>query len=133
MKFSIVMEFKDLHLTGTLNSTKSAFKGLSGIYCVICTVTGAIYIGSAIELADRIIDHMLNHGSNLHLQRAITKHGLHNFTFQILEFCDITELLTREQYYLDLLFSLPKMYRYNIAPTAGSLCRNSSNKSVRLQ
>lgn len=64
---------------------------------------------------------MLNHGSNLLLQRAITKHGLHNFTFQILEFCDISELLTREQYYLDLLFSLPKKYRYNISPTAGLL------------
>lgn len=44
MKFPIAKEFKDLHLTETLKSAKSALKGLSGIYCVKCTVTGAIYI-----------------------------------------------------------------------------------------
>lgn len=31
------------------------------------------------------------------------KHGHENFTLEILEYCSITELFVREQYYLDLL------------------------------
>ena len=37
-----------------------------------------------------------------------------------MEFCDPEVLLQREQYYLDILFSLPANLRYNFLPTAGS-------------
>ena len=43
------------------------------------------------------------------------KHGYSNFTLDILEYCELSETLLREQYYLDLL--KPK---YNILFTAGS-------------
>src|SRR3954466_2596577 len=43
-----------------------------------------------------------------------------NFTFAVVEFCDLKVLLQREQHYLDILFSLPTNLRYNFLPTAGS-------------
>jgi len=49
------------------------------------------------------------------MDRALLKHGFSNFSFEILEYCGIEELLKREQYYLDNLKP-----EYNIATIAGS-------------
>ena len=49
------------------------------------------------------------------LQHAIDKYGLSNFSIQILEYCDQSILLEREQFYFDLFSP-----EYNINPTAGS-------------
>jgi len=38
-----------------------------------------------------------------------------NFTFAVVEFCDLEVLLQREQHYLDILFSLPANLRYNFS------------------
>jgi len=51
----------------------------------------------------------------LTISRALIKYGYSNFTLEILEYCDVPELLIREQYYLDLLKPT-----YNIAKIAGS-------------
>jgi group I intron endonuclease len=64
---------------------------------------------------------VINHSSNLHLQRAIVKYGLSAFVFYEVEFCNPSDLLAREQHYLDWLFSLPAKLRFNFCPTAGSL------------
>ena len=52
---------------------------------------------------------------NLIISRALIKYGYSNFSLTILEYCDKSELLKREQYYLDKLG--PK---YNILKIAGS-------------
>jgi hypothetical protein len=49
------------------------------------------------------------------VDRALLKYGFSNFSLEILEFCEIEELLKREQYYLDNLKP-----QYNIVETAGS-------------
>jgi group I intron endonuclease len=61
------------------------------------------------------MDHILNHSSNLHLQNAILKYGLSHFAFVILEYCISSDMLKREQHFLDILFSLPANLRYNFA------------------
>jgi group I intron endonuclease len=73
----------------------------------------------------RIYNHFINYSFNIHLQRALKKYALNNFTLHILEFYTFNFnlsieknkelLITREQYYLDLLS--PK---YNIDPNGGS-------------
>jgi group I intron endonuclease len=66
------------------------------------------------------MDHILNHSSNPHLHNAIVKYGLSHFAFVILEYCLSSDLLKREQHFLDLLFSLAKELRYNFSPIAGA-------------
>jgi group I intron endonuclease len=64
---------------------------------------------------------MLYPGYNLYLQYAIAKYGLANFTFCVIEYCDLTILIEREQHYLNLLFySLARKLIYNSSPTAVS-------------
>jgi hypothetical protein len=54
-----------------------------------------------VDLYDRLYDHVIGHSSNPHLQNAIAKYGLSAFTFSVVEFCDPSNLLLREQFYLD--------------------------------
>src|SRR3954464_14678024 len=118
MKFPIVMEFKDLNLIDSLESAKNASKGLSGIYCIKCIVTGTIYIGSSINMAKRLVDHVVDKDTNVHLQNAINSYGLENFVFVVVEVfkadpelsseSNKANLLAMEQKHLDWLFSLPE-------------------------
>jgi group I intron endonuclease len=76
------------------------------VYSIICNLTNARYIGSSIDIGNRLVDHLVDNNTNEHLQNAINKYGLENFTFTVVEFCDSQVLLQREQHYLDILFSL---------------------------
>jgi len=100
-----VIMFGDLHLTEKIKEARAALKGKSGIYCFTCTTTGGQYIGSALDLYDRLYDHLMDHSSNVYLQNAIAKYGLNCFVFQVVELSDPEDLLVREQYWLDWLFS----------------------------
>jgi len=90
---TILKLFKNLHLTNNVKNLITTLKGVSGIYCLRCKVTGAMYIGSAVDLAKRAAEHLFYDKSNEHLQRAITKQGLENLEFIIVEFCDLDSLL----------------------------------------
>jgi len=118
--FNYVIIFTDLHLTANIKAAKVALKGKMGIYAIVCLVTGAVYIGSSIYLDVRLIDHFVENNTNEHLQSAIYKHGLDNFIFYVIEFVqDVLQLLVREQYYLDILFTtIPAALIYNFAKDA---------------
>jgi len=53
--------------------------------------------------------------ANSKIYRSLVKNGYSNFSLEILEYCDLSVLIEREQYYLDLLKP-----EYNILKTAGS-------------
>jgi group I intron endonuclease len=118
--FPVLVAFGDLHLIENLESAKDALNGESGIYAFVHIETGTSYIGSSLDLGGRIMNHILGHSSNQHLQYAIAKYGLSSFAFVILQYCIPSDLLKLEQYFLDILFSLAKELRYNFSPTAGS-------------
>jgi hypothetical protein len=64
----------------TLKLLKKDLNEVPGIYAIIHNETKKLYIGSSINLAKRIFEHVKNiRSSNLHLQRAIEKYGLNNF------------------------------------------------------
>jgi len=93
-------------------------KGLSGIYLWLNNQNDKYYIGSAVNLKDRLYAYyntqrLIN--DNYRIQRAIIKYTHSKFTLYILEYCNIKDLIEREQYYLDLLTP-----PYNILLTAGS-------------
>lgn len=117
-----ILTFQNLHLTESIKAVKVALKGRAGIYAIVCVVTGAIYVGSSIYLYQRFTDHIIEGVTNSHLQSAISNYGLQYFSFHVIEFIqDVSQLLVREQYYLDILFStLPATLIYNYLQTAGS-------------
>lgn len=75
-----------------------------GIYRIINKVNNKIYIGSSKNLYDRLHQHFLqlrrNKHSNNHLQYSYNKYGLDNFYYEIIEFCDLEDQFTKEQYYI---------------------------------
>lgn len=54
-------------------------------------------------------------GSGMAINKAILKFGLNNFSLEIIEYCDKTVLIEREQFYLDTLKP-----EYNLLKIAGS-------------
>ena len=99
--YPVLVAFENLDLLESLQIAKKALYGLSGIYGVVHIPTGTSYIGSSVDLYGRIMDHIQNNSSNLHLQNAIVKYGLSHFAFVILEYCISSDLLKREQHFLD--------------------------------
>lgn len=91
----------------------------TGIYKITNTVNGKYYIGSAIRISGRFGTHRSQLRKNIHhsiiLQRAWNKYGEKNFDFSILEECEKSKLIEREQWYIDNYKPI-----YNISPTAGN-------------
>jgi len=94
--------------------------------------SGTIYIGSATDLSIRLLPYympsQLKRIDN-YICRAILRHGHSTFSLSIIEYIDISNLdqekarnliLSREQVYLDLIFSIDKPNTYNILKVAGS-------------
>ena len=103
----------------------------SGIYQIVNTVNGRIYVGSAIDLQRRWNEHRYrlrkgNHHSR-YMQRSWAKHGEPAFEFRPLLICASKDLLMYEQIILDGMKP-----HYNIAPIAGSsLGRKTSEETKR--
>jgi predicted GIY-YIG superfamily endonuclease len=78
------LTFTNLHEPETREAARKALAGKAGVYCIRCLLDGKCYVGSAVNLYDRLCEHLYRNGSisNLHLQAAITKHGLENFEFR---------------------------------------------------
>ncbi len=72
-------------------------KGKSGIYCWVNLLNGKYYIGSAVNLGNRVNDYFQNayykKKANTIIVRAILKYGLGNFALVILDFVDKKVLL----------------------------------------
>lgn len=97
---------------------------VSGIYKITNIVNNKIYIGSAINILNRLIRHFwdlrLNTSTCTKLQRAFNKYGEGNFKIDLIETCEIIDLEEREQYYIDTLKP-----EYNIKTT---VTRNKKTK-----
>ena len=94
-------------------------RGQSGIYRWVNNINGKSYVGSGVNLAKRLGSYYnkIELSRNPRpIQDALLKYGHSNFTLEILEYCLETELIEREQFYLDLL--VPD---YNILKYAYSL------------
>lgn len=97
---------------------------ISGIYGIINSCNRKIYIGSAIRMSPRWVHHRMRLNQNVHeniyLQRAFNK-SPESFEFSLIEtVSDKSELLKREQFWMDFYRSHKPDCGYNIAPKARS-------------
>lgn len=104
----------------------------SGIYKIINTINNRIYIGSAFNLNGRKSEHFSTLRKNKHrnskLQNSYNKYGDENFLFEIIERCDKSILLEREQYYIDTLKPF-----FNICKIAGNTAGRKVSDSAKLK
>lgn len=91
----------------------------SGIYQIRNTMTGKCYIGSAQCFRIRWGQHRNKLKKSVHhsphMQHSWNRHGAENFVFEILEICERSELIAREQAWID-----QKRPAFNVCPVAGS-------------
>jgi len=90
----------------------------TGIYRWINNLNGKTYVGSSNNLSVRFYSYYSLRSlakSNRPMERALLKYGFSKFSLEILEYCNLDNLLEREQYYLDILKP-----DYNIVEIAGS-------------
>lgn len=96
-----------------------------GVYCILNTVDGKRYVGSAgTSIKGRWKNHIAalkngKHGSR-YLQRAWNKYGEDKFRFIVLAICLRSQCLIVEQKYIDHFKSADSRFGYNLSPKASS-------------
>lgn len=108
----------------------------SGVYCILNTITGKRYVGSAINLHERLRDHKYQLCKKIHcntkLQNTWNKHGEKVFTFEIIELVPKEKCIECEQKWIDFYNSC--VNGYNIVPNARSnLGRIASPEAIKRQ
>lgn len=96
------------------------FSQVCCIYCITNLINNKIYIGSTINLRNRMYAHFNSLKANRHynnyLQYAFNKYGIENFVVNILEECECDqEIITlKEQHYIDIYKSYDSNIGYNL-------------------
>lgn len=100
-----------------LNDNKSK----AGVYCWTRLDSEKKYVGSSVDLYRRFmqyynIKYITRAAKSSLICKALLKYGYSSFKLEILEYCDPSLVIEREQYYIDVLKP-----EYNILSVAGSL------------
>jgi group I intron endonuclease len=93
-------------------------RGKSGVYRWTNKVNGKSYVGSSINLVKSFTNYYsFNYisKSKMSISKAMIKYGYSHFTLEILEFCDPSNAILREQHYIDIFKP-----EYNILKMTGS-------------
>ena len=93
----------------------------TGIYKITNIKTKECYIGQAIHIKDRWVEHVkcglgIDTPAGNKLYKAMQEFGLWNFSFEVLEVCSQNQLNEKEKYYIDLYSS----YDYGYNSTRGN-------------
>lgn len=93
----------------------------SGVYAIVCLVTGKRYIGSSRDIRTRARKHRgaLRRGTHhsAHLQAAWNLYGEQQFVLEVIERCAPEHLLNREQCHLDTVKAYQPENGFNSATT----------------
>lgn len=102
----------------------------SGIYLIKNAITGSLYVGSSKNIRTRVDVHKFNLRRGTHhspyLQRSWDKYGEDAFLFSVVELCDLTLLIEREQFYFGVMKP-----DYNVLKTAGSRLGSKQSPETR--
>jgi group I intron endonuclease len=105
-----------------------------GIYKITNTKNNKVYIGSSVNITSREYKHfwMLDKGKhdNEYLQKSYNKYGKDSFIFEIVEYCEVNELINKENEFI-LKYESNKLSKgYNLA-IVNEFRRNTFNDEVK--
>jgi group I intron endonuclease len=107
--------------------------GKSGIYKIECLIDNKVYIGQSVDTKRRLGTHKSKLRSNKHdntyLQNYINKYGMENFTFEIIEICELDELDSKETYWIAYYDSMDRSKGFN-RESGGSLNKQYSKERI---
>ncbi len=111
---------------------------MMGVYQIRNTINDKLYVGSSYNMNRRKYCHFsnlkYNKHPNKHLQRAYNLYGPLSFVFEELEFCSQEQLLEREQYWVDTLWTSGRLYNKIRVVTAnwrGKLHSKSTRQKMK--
>ena len=85
-----------------------------GIYKITNKITQEAYIGQSVQIEERFNEHKnptnWNREKNKKLYQAFLNFGLNNFSFEVIEECETSELNEREQYWISYYNTYPNQY-----------------------
>lgn len=109
---------------------------ISGIYVILNTKNGKVYLGKARDIPSRWKDHRrsLNGGYhyNLYLQRAWNKYGEEAFKFCKLEYCPADRLDERERHHIAIYKARGLCYNIADGGDGGSGVKHSADTRARM-
>lgn len=92
-------------------------KNEPGIYEILNIKNNKRYIGQSQKVRTRLLKHrrilIKNEHGNIHLQNSVNKYGIECFEFNLIEYCPIDELDSKEDYYISYFNSNNREYGYN--------------------
>lgn len=108
--------------------------GKAGIYLFTHRESSNQYVGSAKNLRTRFLQYFnsnyLQRNKNMLISRALIKHGYKNFSIEILENCEVTDLLKREKYFIDLIKPCYNISQDPTAPMLGCIHSDETRKKM---
>ena len=107
-----------------------------GIYKIENTYNQKIYIGSSIDIDKRLYKHLwlLRKGihDNVYLQNSFNQYGENCFKFSVIETCEVNDLVSRENFYIEFFCACNSDCGYNLAKV-NDFRRNTYNDEVKIK
>lgn len=113
-------------------------KGKSGIYMIVNLLNGKRYVGSSVDIYNRLHEHQFNliknKAHNVHLQSAWNKYGEDAFIWTVLEFCEKDKRFDREQYFIDFIkpeYNFTENVVANFGHSPSKECRQKISETLK--
>lgn len=98
-------------------------KGKAGVYLWINNINGKKYVGSSIRLGIRLTQYFnvnyLKRTLSMPICQSLLKHGYSNFSLEILEYCNSSECIEKETYYIQILKPEYNIQLFPARPSVG--------------